>query len=194
MYRSRLEYRALLAMLVVILPLVLGEWAPSLHAAPATNVRGLFPPASVYPKGTHLLPLYISTRVSDVADPAVAVQVDRFRFLVGGVQDANLPTQAVTSVTVLAFADARVANAFLHAYHPSELQNPAAPGTPISRFGVGARYIVGGCANCGPTAPRLGVLLLRREASTVEIVSQPPNHALVMRLANAINHPGTRTP
>ena len=191
MNQSRLASRSLLGTLVVTLVLVFGEGTPSLGAAaPATSWRDLFPPASVYPKGTHVLPLYASTNATDVVGPDTALQVDRFRFLVGGVQDANLPAQAVVNVTVLVFADAHVAAAFLHAYHPSELQHPAAPGTPISRLGAGARYIVGGCANCGPAGPPLGILLLRREANTVEILTQPPNRTLVMRLADAISHAG----
>ncbi len=194
MNQSRLASRSLLGMLVVTLVLVFGGRAIALRAAaPATSWRGLFPPASVYPKGTHVLPLYTSTNAADVVGPDSALQVDRFRFLVGGVQDANMPAQAVANVTVLVFADAHVAAAFLHAYRPSELQHPAAPGTPISRLGAGARYIVGGCANCGPTGSALGILLLRRDAYAVEILTQPPNHTLVMRLADAISHAGGGT-
>jgi len=159
-------------------------------ASSAISWRGLFPPVSAYPKGTHLLPLYTSTHAADVVDPGTALQVKQFRFLVGGVQDANLPAQAVTAVTVLVFSDAPVAATFLHAYHPSELQNPAMPGTAVSRFGTGARYIVGACANCGPSTPPLGILLLQRGASTVEIVTQPPNHTVAMRLAAAGNPVG----
>ena len=196
MNQARLASRSLLGA-VIVMVLVLGGKAPTLSAARSAgtwhNLRALFPSVSVYPKGTHLLPLYTSTNATDVVGPNTALQVDRFRFVVGGVQDANLPAQAVVSVTVLAFTNARVAAAFLHVYHPTELQYPAAPGTRVSRFGAGARYIVGGCANCGPTGPALGIMLLPRGANTVEIVTQPPNHTLVMRLADVISRAGVRT-
>src|SRR5262249_1038358 len=75
---------------------------PSQAATPAAW-RTLFPSAAAYPPGTHLPPAQTATRATALIDAATAAQVTRLGFVVGGLQDANLPHQAVASVTVLVF-------------------------------------------------------------------------------------------
>ena len=189
MYPFRHPYRpscrAALAALVVILALA----ALPLHAtATAAAWRALFPPATAYPRGTHLLPVQTSTRASVLVDPDTAAQVTRLGFVAGGIQDANLPAQAVASVTVLTFRTTQGAATFLRQDHPTALAKPNTPGTPVGGLGGGARYVSGPCASCGPGAAPLGILILHQRTAVVQILTQPPNHALAMRLGHAALH------
>jgi hypothetical protein len=157
---------------------------PSQAATPATW-RTLFPPAAAYPPGTHLLPAQTATRAKALVDAATAAQVTRLGFVVGGLQDANLPHQAVASVTVLVFRTTRSAATFLRQDHPAALANPDTPGTAVAGLGNGARYVAGACAACGPSAAPLGILLVRQGTAVVQILTQPTDHNLALRLGHA---------
>lgn len=184
-HRARRGIRRGIAVLG-ILGLLLLEALP-LHAAPASGWHALFPSPAAYPPGSRLLPLYLARSTANLVDPGTATQVRRFHFVAGGVQDSDLPGQRVASVTVLAFASARDAAAFLAAYRPSALQHPGTPGTHIAQFGAGARYVMGGCANCGPSGPKIGLLLLQRASVAVQIEVQPPDPALALRLGRFVH-------
>lgn len=177
-----------LAALVVGVALLAAPALPA-QAAPAGASRAawrvLFPPAAAYPRGTQLLRMQASTRPDALVDPDTAAQVARLGFVIGGVQDANLPRQAVASVTVLVFRTPRGAAAFLHADHPTALADPNTPGKDVGGLGDGARYVAGACASCGPGAPPLGILILRQGTAVVQILIQPTDHALAMRLGRA---------
>jgi len=164
----------------------LGMTALPAQAAPApVPWHALFPPARTYPHGTHLLPVQTATRADTLVDPTTADQVTRLGFVAGGVQVSNLPRHAVASVTVLVFRADRDATTFLRQDQPSALANPATPGTEAGGLGAGARYVSGGCAGCGTGAPPLGILLMRRGTAVVQILTQPPDHALALRLGHA---------
>jgi hypothetical protein len=164
---------------------VLGATALPAQAAPPAAWRALFPPAAAYPRGTQVLRLQSATRADALVDPDTAAQVTRLGFVAGGVQDANLPRQAVASVTVLVFRTARGAATFLRQDHPTALADPNTPGTAVGGLGDGARYVSGGCASCGPGAAPLGILILRRGTAVVQILTQPTDHDLALRLGRA---------
>lgn len=172
-------------MALVVSLAMLGAMAlPSSAATPATW-RALFPPAAAYPHGTHLLPLQTASQASRLVDPATATRVTRLGFVAGGVQEAVLPVQAATSVTVLAFRTTRSAATFLRQDRPSALANPGTPSTAVGGLADGARYVAGACASCGPGAAPLGILLLRWGTSVLQILTQPTDHALALRLGHA---------
>lgn len=165
---------------------VLGATAlPSYAATASARWRALFPPPAAYPRGTQLMRMQSATRAAVLVDPDTAAQVTRLGFVVGGVQDANLPHQAVASVTVLVFRTERGAATFLRQDRPSALANPNTPGKDVGALGDGARYVAGACASCGPGAAPLGILLLRQGTAVVQILTQPTDHALAMRLGQA---------
>jgi hypothetical protein len=157
---------------------------PSQAATPAAW-RTLFPPAAAYPRGTHLLRMQGATRAGALVDAATAVQVARLGFVVGGIQYANLPRQAVASVTVLVFRTARGAATFLRQDRPTALANPNTPGEAIGGLGDGAHYVSGACSSCGPGAAPLGILILRQGTAVVQILTQPTDRALAMRLGRS---------
>lgn len=165
---------------------LLGAMALPAYATTA-SWRSLFPPATAYPRGTHLLPVQTATRASALVDPATALQVAHLGFVAGGIQYATLPRYAVASVTVLSFRLPRGAATFLRQDHPTELANPATPGTAVA-LGDGARYVAGACASCGPGAAPLGILILRRSTAVVQILTQPTNYDLALRLGHATLH------
>ena len=179
------------ATLAAVLAL-LGAVALPAQAAPAgaghSSWRALFPPSAAYPRGTQLLPMQASTRADALIDAATAAQVVRLGFVAGGIQDANLPRHAVVSVTVLAFRTPRGAAGFLRADHPTALANPNTPGKNVGGLGDGARYVAGACASCGPGAAPLGILILRRGTAVVQILTQPTDHALALRLGHVALH------
>ena len=131
---------------------VLGAMALSSQAASPAPWRALFPVAAAYPHGTHLLRMQSATRPSALVDAVTAMQVTHLGFVVGGIQDAVLPHQAVASVTVLVFRTERGAATFVREDHPTALANPNTPGTAVDGLGDGARYISGACAACGTGA------------------------------------------
>jgi hypothetical protein len=156
---------------------------PSQAASPV-RWRTFFPLAVAYPRGTRLLPVQAATRAARVLDPATATHVTRLGFVAGGVQEAVLPGQAAASVTVLAFHTARAAAIFLRRDQPPALGNPRT--APVAALGEGARFLTGsalGC--CGPTAPPLGILLVRQGTIVVAILTQPTNRPLALRLGHA---------
>ena len=167
---------------------VLGATALPAQAAPSgasrAPWRALFPPSAAYPRGTQLLPMQTSTRADALIDTTTAAQVVRLGFVAGGIQDANLPGHAAASVTVLAFRTTPGAAAFLRADHPTALANPNTPGKNVGGLGDGARYVAGACASCGPGAAPLGILILRRGTAVVQILTQPTDHALALRLGH----------
>jgi hypothetical protein len=168
---------------------LVGATALSTQAVPAgasrVPWRALFPPAAAYPRGTHLLPLQASTRPAALVDAATAAQVARLGFVAGGIQDANLPGHVVASVTVLTFRTARGAATFLRQDRPSALAKPNTRGTAVGGLGDGARYVAGACASCGPGAAPLGILILRQGTAVVQILTQPTDHDLALRLGQA---------
>jgi hypothetical protein len=164
---------------------MLGAMVLPSQAASQAAWRALFPPAVAYPHGTHLLPVQAATHAARLLDPATATQVTRLGFVAGGVQEAVLPTQAAASVTVLAFRTTRGAATFLHQDQPSALADPTQPGTTVGGLADGARYVAGACASCGPGAAPLGILLLRQGTAVVQILTQPTNHDLALRLGHA---------
>lgn len=161
---------------------------PAATQASRTPWRALFPPATAYPRGTQLLPLQAFTRPDALVDAPTAARLARLGFVAGGVQDANLPRQAVVSVTVLTFRTPRAAAAFLRADHPTALANPNTPGAAVGGLGDGARYVAGACASCGPGAAPVGILTLRRDTAVVQILTQPTDHDLALRLGHAALH------
>ncbi len=176
----------LVAVLVTTLLLTVGTSGAGLHAAAApAGWRALFPPALAYPQGTHLLPVQTATRAGTLLAPAAAAQVTRAGFVTGGAQYATLPAGAVASVTVLVFHTAHGAAAFLLHYHPAELADSSAPGVTVPGLADGGRYVAGACATCGPSAAPVGVLLVRRGEAVVQILTQPTNRSLAMRLGHA---------
>jgi hypothetical protein len=74
---------------------------------------------------------------------------------------------------------------FLRQDHPAALAHPDTPGTAVGGLGDGARYLAGACAACGPSAAPLGILLLRQGTAVVQILTQPTDHALALRLGRA---------
>lgn len=165
---------------------MLGAMVLPSHAAGGAAWRALFPPVAAYPHGTHLLPVQAAGQAARLVDPATAAQVTRLGFVAGGVQEAVLPTQAAASVTVLTFRTPRVAATFLRQDQPSALGDPTTPGETIAGLGNGARYLTGssgGC--CGPAAPPLGILLLRQGVAVVQILTQPADRDLALRLGHA---------
>jgi hypothetical protein len=164
---------------------VLGAVALPAQAASPAAWRALFPPAAAYPHGTHLLPVEAATQAARLLDPATAAQVTRLGFAAGGVQEAVLPAQAAASVTVLTFRTTRGAATFLLQDHPTALADPNTPGTSVGGLADGARYVAGACASCGPGAAPLGILLLRQGTAVVQILTQPTDYALAMRLGHA---------
>lgn len=164
---------------------MLGAMVLPSHAASPAAWRALFPPAAAYPRGTHLLPVQTAARASALVDPDTAAQVSRLGFVVGGIQDANLPRQAAASVTVLVFRTPRGAATFLRQDHPTALANPNTPGKAVGGLGDDARYVAGACASCGPGAAPLGILILRQGTAVVQILTQPTDHDLALRLGRA---------
>jgi hypothetical protein len=165
---------------------VLGASALPSHAAGSSaSWRALFPPAAAYPHGARVQPVQTSARADALVDPATATQVVGLGFTTGGTQYATLRAQALVGVTVLVFRTERGAATFLRQDQPSALADPTTPGTTARGLGAGARYVSGGCAGCGAGAPPLGILLLRRGAAMVQILTQPPDHALAVRLGHA---------
>jgi hypothetical protein len=165
---------------------ILGATALPSHAARApVSWRQLFPPATAYPRGTLLLPVHSATRASVLVNPATAPQVAHLGFIVGGIQHATLPRHAVASVTVLVFRTATGATTFVRADRPAELKDPQTPGVRIGGLGNGARYVSGACAPYGPSAAPVGVLLVQRATVVVQILTQPANRALALRLGHA---------
>jgi hypothetical protein len=164
---------------------MLGAMMLPAHAASPAAWQAFFPPASAYPRGTHLLPVQVATQAARLVDPATAAQVTRLGFIAGGVQEAVLPAQAAASVTVLTFRTAQGAATFLRQDKPSALANPNTPGTSVGGLADGARYVAGPCASCGPGAAPLGILILRRGTAVVQILTQPPDHDLALRLGHA---------
>jgi hypothetical protein len=164
---------------------VLGAAALPAQAASPAAWRALFPPATVYPRGTHLLPVQAATQAARLVDPATAAQVTRLGFVAGGVQEAVLPAQAAASVTVLTFRTTQGAATFLRQDHPTALANPNTPGTAVGGLADGARYVAGACASCGPGAAPLGILSLRQGTAVVQILTQPTDHGLALRLGHA---------
>ncbi len=165
---------------------VLGTSALPAHAAtPAASWRALFPPATAYPRGTQLAPVQINTRAAALVDPDTAAHVARAGFVAGGIQYATLSKRGVASVTVLAFRTSGGAAAFLRQDHPTALADPTQPGTPVGGLGDGARYVAGACSSCGAGSPPLGILILRHGTAVVQILTQPTDHALALRLGHA---------
>jgi hypothetical protein len=165
---------------------------PSLAASPA-SWRAFFPPAVAYPRGTRLLPIQAATQAVRVLDPATATLVTRLGFVAGGVQEAVLPEQAAASVTVLAFHTARAAATFLHRDQPPALGNPRT--APVAALGEGARFLTGSATGCcGPTAPPLGILLVRQGTVVVQILTQPTDRALALRLGHGAMLRASGTP
>jgi hypothetical protein len=165
---------------------MLGAVALPSQAAPPAAWRALFPPAAAYPHGTHLLPVQAASQATRLVDPATAAQVVRLGFVAGGVQEAVLPAQAAASVTVLTFRTTRGAATFLRQDQPPALGDPSTAGETITGLGDGARYLTGsseGC--CGPAAPPLGILLLRQGTAVVQILTQPADRDLALRLGHA---------
>ncbi len=153
-----------------------------LHPAAASmGVHALFPPATAYPRRTQLQPAVTGTQV----DPATARQVARYGFVAGGVQVAALPTRGSVTVTVLAVRTPRNAATLLRVYRPSTLSHPDTLGVAVTGLGAGTRYITGPCANCTQPTP-LGILLVRRDAAVIQIVVEPPDRALALRLGRAV--------
>jgi len=168
---------------------VLGAGALPSHAAGSpASWRALFPPVAAYPHGARVQPVQTSARADALVDPATAAHVARLGFTTGGTQYATLRAQALVGVTLLVFRTERGAATFLRQDQPSALADPTTPGTTAGGLGVGARYVSGGCAGCGAGAPPLGILLLRRGAAMVQILTQPPDHALAVRLGHAALH------
>jgi hypothetical protein len=167
---------------------VLGATALPAQAASPAAWRALFPPAAAYPHGTQLLSVHAATRASALVDPDTAAQVRQLGFVVGGLQYANLPRQAVASVTVLVFRTPRGAATFLRQDHPTALANPTQAGKAVGGLGDGARYVAGACASCGPGAAPLGILILRQGTAVVQILTQPTDHDLALRLGRAAIH------
>lgn len=158
---------------------------PLYPAAASMGVQSLFPPATAYPRRTQLQPTVTGTQVDTLVDPATARQVARYGFVAGGVQVAALPTRGSVTVTVLAVRTPRNAATFLRVYRPSTLSHPDTPGVAVTGLGAGARYITGPCANCTQPTP-LGILLVRRDAAVIQIVVEPPDRALALRLGRAV--------
>jgi hypothetical protein len=168
---------------------ILGATALPSHAARApASWRQLFPPATAYPRGTHLLPVHTATRANVLVNPATAPQVAHLGFIVGGIQYANLPGHTVASVTVLVFRMAAGAATFVRADRPAELKDPQTPGVRVGGLGNGARYVSGACAPCGPSAAPVGILLVQRGTVVVQILTQPANRALALWLGHAAVH------
>jgi hypothetical protein len=86
---------------------------------------------------------------------------------------------------VLVFHTPRGAATFLRQDRPTALANPDTPGTAVGGLGDGARYVAGACASCGPGAAPLGILILRQGAAVVQILTQPTDRALALRLGHA---------
>jgi len=158
---------------------------PLLPATASMGVQSLFPPAGSYPRRTQLQPPVTDTRLDALVDPATARQVGRYGFVTGGVQVAALPAGGSVTVTILAVRTPRNAATFLRVYRPSTLAHPDTPGVAVTGLGAGARYITGPCANCTqPTS--LGILLVRRNVAVIQIVVEPPDRALALRLGRAV--------
>ena len=158
---------------------------PLLPATASMGVQSLFPPAGSYPRRTQLQPPVTDTRLDALVDPATARQVARYGFVTGGVQVVALPTRGSVTVTILAVRTPRNAATFLRVYRPSTLAHPDTPGVAVTGLGAGARYITGPCANCTqPTS--LGILLVRRNVAVIQIVVEPPDRALALRLGRAV--------
>jgi hypothetical protein len=171
---------ALVAVIAMLEAMVL----PS-HAASPAAWRALFPPVAAYPRGSHLLPVQTASQATRLVDAPTATQVTRLGFVVGGVQEAVLPAHAVASVTVLTFRTSRGAATFLRQDHPTALANPNTPGTTVAGLADAARYVAGACASCGPGAAPLGILLLRQSTAVLQILTQPTDHDLALRLGHA---------
>ena len=165
---------------------MLGAMVLPSQAAPPAAWHALFPPVAAYPHGTHLLPMQAASQAARLVDPATAAQVARLGFVAGGVQEAVLPAQAAASVTVLTFRTTRGAATFLRQDQPPALGDPTTAGETVAGLGDGARYLTGssgGC--CGPAAPPLGILLLRQGTAVVQILTQPTDRDLALRLGRA---------
>ncbi len=188
----RLSYFASRGLRSIVVLLVLGGLGATILPARAGGPalwRTLFPTVAAYPVGTRLLPVQTSRQADVLLDRVTAAQVSRLGFVVGGIQDVILPRRVVVSVRVLSFGTARGAALFLRHDHPAELAHPATAGTPIGGMGDGARYLAGDCAACGSGAAPLGILILRRGAAVVQILTQPTDHALALHLGRAVLHP-----